>query len=147
MSVEAEEADVALDRTPDEDVPMDEGETGLVEVDDLDEGELADEDEDESLRLDPNTLPVPVGGGAAVAVARPVSRKLVLPDWLLRVPGVQFIYESYLELAKVTWPTRADAWNMTLVVLAMSAVVAVILGVADIVLAHALGWILSVGNK
>ena len=59
---------------------------------------------------------------------------------------VQFIYEAYLELTKVTWPSRADAWNMTLVVIAMSAVVAVVLGVADIGLTHALTWFLGLGK-
>jgi hypothetical protein len=36
-----------------------------------------------------------------------------------------------------------EAWNMTLVVIAMSAVVAIILGVADAGLIKGLGWFLT----
>jgi preprotein translocase subunit SecE len=46
---------------------------------------------------------------------------------------VNFILEAYRELRyKVTWPTFEEARNMTIAVLALSAVVAAILGLADI---------------
>ncbi len=103
-------------------------------------------DDDESLRLDPSMLPLAASGGGAVAIAPPVSRRLAPPEFLLRIPGAQFIYESYLELTKVTWPTRAQAWNMTLVVLAFSVFIAVLIGAADIVLTHVLSWLLGLGS-
>ena len=45
---------------------------------------------------------------------------------------VRFVRESYHELRyKVTWPTFQEARNMTIVVIALSAVIAAILGIAD----------------
>src|SRR5215470_5358734 len=44
----------------------------------------------------------------------------------------RFLYEAYYELRyKVTWPTFREARNMTLVVIALSAVVGIILAAAD----------------
>jgi preprotein translocase subunit SecE len=48
---------------------------------------------------------------------------------------VRFVRESYHELRyKVTWPTFQEARNMTFVVIALSAVIAAILGIADVAL-------------
>lgn len=55
----------------------------------------------------------------------------------------RYIYESVEELRKVTYPTRPEAWNMTLIVIFMSAFVAAILGLADIGLVRALSWIVA----
>lgn len=35
------------------------------------------------------------------------------------------------EIKKVTWPTRQDVWNYTLVVLAMCAFSAIVIGILD----------------
>lgn len=80
---------------------------------------------------------------------RPSStRAVAVPAWASRYALTRFIAESAIELWKnVTWPTRAEAWNMTLIVIAMSAVVAVILGIADLGLIHMLQWIVSLGTK
>lgn len=44
----------------------------------------------------------------------------------------RFIYEAYYELRyKVTWPTFVQARNMTLIVIALSVAVGLILGLAD----------------
>src|SRR5438105_3999083 len=44
-----------------------------------------------------------------------------------------FLYEAYYELRyKVTWPTFREARNMTLVVIALSAVIGIILAGADL---------------
>ena len=49
----------------------------------------------------------------------------------------RFIFEAYYELRhKVTWPTFNEARNMTFMVLLLSAVVAVILALADFGLYH-----------
>jgi len=45
---------------------------------------------------------------------------------------VRFVREAYRELRyKVTWPTFPEARNMTLVVIALSTVVGVVLGLVD----------------
>ena len=45
----------------------------------------------------------------------------------------RFLYEAYYELHyKVTWPTFREARNMTMVVIALSTVIGIILSAADI---------------
>ena len=44
---------------------------------------------------------------------------------------VRFIRETAGELRKVNWPTRAQAINLTLIVIVVSTVMAIILGTAD----------------
>jgi preprotein translocase SecE subunit len=68
------------------------------------------------------------------------------PPALMANPITRFIIESYLELRKVTWPTPQDAWNMTLVVIAMSAFVALLLGAADLGLQKALTFLVHLGT-
>ena len=69
-----------------------------------------------------------------------------VPEWMMGNFFTRYLAESYLELRKVTWPTRHEAWNMTLIVIAMSAIVAVILGAADLGLIQALGWVVKLGT-
>jgi preprotein translocase SecE subunit len=74
----------------------------------------------------------------------------VIVRLLLAVPllgtTMRAVYNSYLELRKVTAPTPREAWNMTLVVMGMSAVVAIVLGAADLGLIRFLSWIVSLGT-
>lgn len=44
-------------------------------------------------------------------------------------PLVRYFRETRGELRKVTWPTRDEAWRLTLIVLAVTAAMAVFLGV------------------
>jgi len=45
----------------------------------------------------------------------------------------RFLYDAYYELRyKVLWPTCREARNMTLVVIALSAVIGIILAAADL---------------
>ncbi|MFI5273989.1 MAG: preprotein translocase subunit SecE [Ktedonobacterales bacterium] len=76
-------------------------------------------------------------------VAAPTQRGPAVPDFLMGNPVTRFMAESYLELRKVTAPTAREAWNMTLIVIIFSAVVALILGVADLALLRGLTWIIS----
>ena len=46
-------------------------------------------------------------------------------------PIAQFVRESRIELRKVVWPTRQEATRLTVVVIAVSVVVGVILGGFD----------------
>ena len=46
---------------------------------------------------------------------------------------VRFVREAYHELRyKVTWPTFQEARNMTLVVIALSAAIGILLGIVDL---------------
>lgn len=77
---------------------------------------------------------------------RTALRTYTVPAWTLRYPITRFIAESYIELRKVTWPTWREAWNWTLVVIAMSAVVALILALADLGLSKALTWLVGLST-
>ena len=50
----------------------------------------------------------------------------------------RFIEESWSELKKVTWPTREQVRNLTVLVFVISAVVGVYIGFFDIVFTEAL---------
>lgn len=56
----------------------------------------------------------------------------------------RFVYDAYYELRhKVTWPTPKEARNMTIAVVALSAVVGGIIAVADFGLHQLFLWIIS----
>jgi preprotein translocase subunit SecE len=46
-------------------------------------------------------------------------------------PILQYIRDTRAELRKVTWPTRKEAWNLTLIVLGATVGMAIVLGAAD----------------
>jgi preprotein translocase subunit SecE len=48
---------------------------------------------------------------------------------------VRYFKETRAELRKVSWPTRQQATNLTLIVLAVTIVMAIFLGVVDLVFA------------
>lgn len=107
----------------------------------------ADEETDED-ETDDTSL-VLSGNAGALARSAPASvarRGMHTPGWMMGNAVTRPIAESIEELLKVTWPTWSEAWTMTLVVIAMSAVVAAILGIADIGLIRALSWIVSLGT-
>lgn len=122
------------------------GDAGDAEMALTEEGDIADDDgADESLHLDRGIVPSVGGGALTQAPTRVVSHGVRVPEPLMRNPITRFMAESYIELRKVTWPTRAEAWNMTLIVIAMSAAVAVVLATADQGLARFLAWVISLG--
>lgn len=105
-------------------------------IDDTDESALTPTNEQRALtRRD----------GGAVAV--PEGQRDGLLGSLLANPFTRYFAESYLEMRKVTWPTPQDARNMTVVVVAMSAAVAMVLGAADFGLIRALGWVISLSTQ
>jgi preprotein translocase SecE subunit len=65
---------------------------------------------------------------AAMTPSRP-SRMRLMPERL----GIEFFRDAVAELRKVHWPTREQARNFTLLVIAVSAVVGIILGGMDYV--------------
>jgi preprotein translocase subunit SecE len=56
---------------------------------------------------------------------------------------INYIKKVYLEMRKVTWPTRNDLVNSTIVVIVISAVVAAIIFVLDTIFTTVLGIILK----
>ena len=54
-----------------------------------------------------------------------------------------FFQEVSVELKKVSWPTRQQTMNATVVVIAVSFIVAFFLGIVDIVLARVVGSIMK----
>ena len=46
---------------------------------------------------------------------------------------IRYLKETRAELRKVTWPTRQEATNLTLIVLAVTFAMAIILGAVDFV--------------
>jgi len=59
----------------------------------------------------------------------------------------EFVQEVLDEFRKVTWPTRQELVNATVVVIVVTVVVAFFLGGVDIVLARVVEWMLSGGRK
>lgn len=75
------------------------------------------------------------------AISKP-SGGARLPDNTL----VRFVRSSYRELRMVTWPTRQETWSWSLVVVAVSAFVAIILGAADLGLSKFVEWWISLAH-
>ena len=46
---------------------------------------------------------------------------------------ITYLQEAYIETKKVTWPTRQQTLNYTLIVIALSTAVAVFLGTVDFI--------------
>ncbi|MGZ3600910.1 MAG: preprotein translocase subunit SecE [Ktedonobacterales bacterium] len=121
--------------------------------------DLRDED---TLASDENVVPddtsdeqeFEAGGELAVDSNRAVARRTRTEEvetggvmgYLLSHSFTRYFAESYLEMRKVTWPTATDARNMTIIVIAMSAFVAIVLGVADIGLTRALEWLTTLAH-
>jgi preprotein translocase subunit SecE len=61
-------------------------------------------------------------------------------------PVARFYRETVGELRKVSWPTRAEATRLTIIVLIVMAVMAAVLGLVDWLGVQGLGWVLSLPN-
>lgn len=59
----------------------------------------------------------------------------------------EFVLEVLAEFRKVTWPSRQELINSTIVVIVVTVVLSLFLGGVDIVLARAVEWILGGGRK
>jgi preprotein translocase subunit SecE len=59
----------------------------------------------------------------------------------------EFVQEVLAEFRKVTWPSRQELVNSTVVVIVVTVILALFLGGVDIVLARVVEWILSGGRK
>lgn len=56
----------------------------------------------------------------------------------------RFIRETIGELRKVSWPTRQEALNLTLIVLAVMMFMGIFLGLTDIIASRLLKWALGI---
>lgn len=112
--------------------------------DDFD-AEEAPEIDDEADEADESLAVAPVPGADERLVARHSSAGVQVPAALLANPFTKGLAEAYIELRKVTWPEPRDAWNMTLVVIAFSVVMAGLLAAADFGLGHLLSYFVSLG--
>ena len=99
-----------------------------------DEDALEAEAADDADAVPQNALPSAFASEQSLTSTadRTALRTYTVPAWTLGNPVTRFIAESYIELRKVTWPTWREAWNWTLVVIAMSAVIALILAASDL---------------
>ena len=56
---------------------------------------------------------------------------------------VKYLKETRAELRKVTWPTREEAINLTLIVIAVTVAMAVFLGTSDWLFSRIIGLIIG----
>ena len=56
---------------------------------------------------------------------------------------VEYLRETWFELKKVSWPTRSEAINLTIIVILATTFLAIVLSVMDFVFAQAFSLILG----
>jgi preprotein translocase subunit SecE len=55
---------------------------------------------------------------------------------------VKYLRETWFELKKVSWPTRSEAVNLTLMVIVATTVLSLVLAIMDLVIERAFGLFL-----
>ncbi len=111
------------------------------EDDEEPQDEAADELHPDGSMLAPSDIPSEVRR----IEGRP--RTVHIPEWMMGNPVTRYAAESFVELyANTTWPTWREAWNFTFIVIVMSAIIAIILGVADLGLVQVLDWFVKLGK-
>ena len=55
---------------------------------------------------------------------------------------IRYFRETWFELKKVSWPTRSEAINLTLIVVAVTSFLAIVLGLMDWLFSTAFGLFL-----
>jgi preprotein translocase subunit SecE len=58
---------------------------------------------------------------------------------------VRTVRETVGELRKVSWPTRPEATQLTIVVLVVLAVMSAFLGTMDLLFSRVIGWVVNLG--
>jgi preprotein translocase subunit SecE len=56
---------------------------------------------------------------------------------------IRYLRETYYELKRVSWPTRSEAINLTIIVIVVTTFMAIILGLMDWVFSAAFGKFFS----
>jgi len=73
----------------------------------------------------------------ATVVARTVTDKNKSENRI-----VQYLRETWFELKKVSWPTRTEAINLTLIVISVTTFLAIVLGLMDWLFSMLIGLII-----
>lgn len=60
-------------------------------------------------------------------------------------PVIRYLRETYAELKKVTWPTRREATQLTIIVLIVVGFMSALLGSLDYVFSRIIGYLISLG--
>ena len=58
---------------------------------------------------------------------------------------VRTVRETVAELRKVSWPTRPEATQLTIVVLVVLAVMSAFLGTMDFLFSRLIAWVINIG--
>ena len=56
---------------------------------------------------------------------------------------VQYLRETWFELKKVSWPTRSEAINLTIIVISVTTFLAIVLGLMDWLFSTLVGGLLN----
>lgn len=118
---------------------------------DVDESEQpSDAESEEAFLADADDMPEAAEERAVAPIddERVVARGAAgvqAPEALLKNPLTRGLTEAYIELRKVTWPARRDAWNMTIVVVIVSALMSALLALSDYGLGHLLSYLVNLG--
>jgi len=118
------------------------------EVGDGDDEAYEDDEEVDGLALSDdeidrsNSRAVALSPNAGHAPAPAYQRGGIwVPEFLMGNPVTRWLAEAYIELRKAVWPTFTEARNMTIIVISISAAVAIILGLADLGLTKLVTWL------
>ena len=133
---DAQDAAVAPDDAQDE-LAYDDAEdaAAIGAADDID---YDDEDSDDARAL---ALPDRSEQASRAPTQRYQHGGVYVPEFLMGNVVTRYLAEAYIELRKVTWPSRQTAWNMTLVVVAVALLTALVLGAADFGLTRLVTWL------
>jgi preprotein translocase SecE subunit len=142
-------SDAPPEELREEETSQDAEDSALESVDEA--ADETSEEEDLSLEVDPTAAKeeessralAPAGERRVASVSG--TGGIYVPAPLMRNPITRWLAEAYIELRKVTWPETRDAWNMTLVVIVVSVVMAALLALADFGLGHLLTYFVSLG--
>jgi preprotein translocase subunit SecE len=58
-------------------------------------------------------------------------------------PIARYLRDTRAELRKVTWPSREEAWHLTLIVLGATAGMSIILGASDFIFSRVMGGVVT----
>ena len=122
------------------------------DAEDAEESESEAEDEEESRALverEERRVAKRERRERGVIAVDPQDYAISKPSGGSRLPDntlVRFVRSSYRELRMVTWPTRQETWNWSLVVVGVCLVVAAVLGAADLGLSKFVEWWISLAH-
>jgi len=76
-------------------------------------------------------------------VTKPVPEKRTVSENRIKNNRVvEYLRETWFELKKVSWPTRSEAINLTLIVASVTTFLALVLGILDWIFSTAFGLLL-----